>query len=162
MVALCLSPGPAHLAGLEGLCAKNVRPKSQTSCHLSGCAVTWSSPKCLLLPTIHTCILWKNPLPHPLQAAMAFYGSAWDGGGGSPGLRNGKFQLHFSLQVGLRQGRERAESQGDGDGGSEVSPHSAPDQLGAVRTLGGVSVLWPICFLLLPNIPRGPQPTCLP
>lgn len=58
--------------------------------------MTWSSLKSLLLPTIHTYILWKNPLspPPPIQAAMAFYGNGWRG----LGLSSGKFRVYFSLK----------------------------------------------------------------
>lgn len=66
-VAPCPSPGPAHLAGLWGLCAKkcqaqvlNFLPFVRLRCDLE-------FTKTLLLPTIHTYILWKNSLSlsHP-------------------------------------------------------------------------------------------------
>lgn len=120
--------------------------------------MTRSSPKCLLLPTIHTYILWKNYLS-PVQAAMAFYGIGWRG----PGLSNGKFCVYFSLEEAGSDREGRGQNLGWGtDRGCGVSPSSAPDDPTAVRPSGEVSASGTHVFLRLPNTPDASIPPASP
>lgn len=100
---LCLSPGPAHLAGLWGLCAKKCQ--AQVLNFLPFVRL-WRDPEFtekLAAPNnTHIYPLEKFSLSPLIQAAMAFYGNGWRG----LGLSSGKFCVYFSLEeAGDREGK---------------------------------------------------------
>ena len=120
--------------------------------------MTWSSPKCLRLPTIHTRILWKNPLSPLLQAAVVFLwkwlGSGWDG----PGPRNGSFSRISFLKKPSSDRARKGQNRRCGTGALGSDPSSAPDQLGAMSPLREGICFCDLLDFLVPHQPGAPIP----
>ena len=95
--------------------------------------MTWSSPKCLRLPTIHTRILWKNPVSPLLQAAVVFLWKwlGWERDG--PGLRNGSFGRISFLEKPSSDRAQKGQNPRCWTGALGSDPNSAPDQPGSQR-----------------------------